>query len=141
MLFGIELLEQLHHLNRRFAVQCTRRFIGKDELRLRNQGPCDGHTLPLSARHFIGIVSSPRQKSHLLKIFHGQLPTLSPPHPLIEQRQFNIFHSRFKSDKVETLKDKTNHFIAIMRSFCFRKIAYERATEHILSTIIVIKDT
>ena len=45
---GIQLLEQLHHFNGSLRVECTSRFIGKDNLWLGNQRTGNGHTLALS---------------------------------------------------------------------------------------------
>ena len=51
--FEVYFPEQLHHLDRRLAVQRSGRLIRQDHLRLGNQGAGNGNTLFLPAGHFV----------------------------------------------------------------------------------------
>ncbi len=55
-LFSVQLSKQLHHLDTCFRVECTRRFVGQNNLWVSNQCACNGYTLLLSARQFVGIM-------------------------------------------------------------------------------------
>ena len=64
---SVQVLEYFHHLDRRFAVQRPRRFIGKNHLRLCDQSTCNGDALFLSAAHLIWHavdVTDPAEKNY-----------------------------------------------------------------------------
>ena len=141
VLFGIELLQELHHFDRGLAVQGARRFVGKDNAWLRNQGAGNGYTLLLSARHLVGIVVGPRQKAQLVKIVKGQLMPFPTADSLIEEWQLDVFDSCLEANQIETLKDKANHLVAVFGGTRLRKVFDERVTKHVFSTVLVVKYT
>ena len=65
----VDAAQQIHYLLRGGAVQGARRLVGEDDLRVVDEGPCDGDTLFLSARHFVGHVSGPLFQSEQIEIF------------------------------------------------------------------------
>src|SRR5574344_1801707 len=66
----VQLFKDIHYLNRCFTVECAGRFIGQNNLRLRNQCSCNGNALFLTSTHFIGHVVSPIFQSQTIQIFH-----------------------------------------------------------------------
>ncbi len=47
--FFVQFGQELHHFCSVLGVQVTGRLIGKDDLRIRNDSACNGHTLLLSS--------------------------------------------------------------------------------------------
>ena len=47
--FGIELLEDIHHFDGRFGVECSGGFVGKEDLGFADDSSRDSHTLTLTA--------------------------------------------------------------------------------------------
>jgi hypothetical protein len=48
---AVDSVERREHDNAGFHVQCTRRFVAQEHIRLLGDRTCDGHTLLLAARH------------------------------------------------------------------------------------------
>ena len=53
---SVDFAQQLHDLDRRLAIERSRRFVGQNHLRLRNQSAGNGYPLLLPARYLIGHV-------------------------------------------------------------------------------------
>ncbi len=74
------LLEQLHHLHGRLAVQRAGWFVGQENIRVIDQGTGDGHPLHLAPRHLIGLFVHLVGQSHLFQCLPGPAVTLGLGH-------------------------------------------------------------
>ena len=104
----MHLAEQVHHLLAVRGVEVSRRFVGKDELWIRHDCPCDGDALLLSAgelgREMLAAVRHGQAVEHL---HHALLPfPCRQPH--VEKRQLDILIDAELVDEVEALKHEAD---------------------------------
>ena len=55
----IEVQQNVHYLVAHHRIEIPRRFVGQDDLRVADDGACDGDALPLPARELGGVVGHP----------------------------------------------------------------------------------
>ena len=75
--FVVQLLQDVHYLYRRLAVECTRRFVGKDNLGAGNQCTGNGYTLALTAGK--PLVPTHHLAGHIAANYIAH-PELKPPY-------------------------------------------------------------
>ena len=136
----VEVLQDLHYFDGRLAVQCPRRLIGQDDLRLGDEGAGDGHTLLLSAGHLIGHVVRPVLQSQSVEVLHGEQVTFLAADALVEERKGDVLHGVLEGDEVERLEDEAYHAVAVFRRTVLAEVLDERAVEVILARIVVVQD-
>ena len=140
MLFGIQRLHELHHLDAGLRVEGTSGLIGQDDLRLGDERPGDGHALFLSAAELIGIVSGPVEQAEPFQIFQSELMALAATDTLIEEGQLDVLHSRLEADEVEALEDEAYHAVAIVGSTALAQVLDEHASQLVGALVIVVED-
>lgn len=123
----------------RFLTNSMMVFGGKDNLRLCYQCACYGHTLLLSARQFVRIMSRPLRQSQPVEIFHCHLMALAAAHALIEQRQLNVFHCCLERYEIERLEDESNHAVAVFRRPPFAQVPYQLSAETVFARVVVVE--
>ena len=67
----VQLLEEAQNLKRGVCVEVTRCFVGKDDCRIVDQSPCNGHSLHLTTGHLIALVVKPVAKTYCLQSLDG----------------------------------------------------------------------
>src|ERR671936_856228 len=63
--------EQIHDLERQIGIEVTGRFVGQNQLRIIDEGACDGDPLLLSARQFFGQRVHAMLKPHPFEYLKG----------------------------------------------------------------------
>ncbi len=102
----IQLLKQFHDLLPGFRVQCSGRFISKQDRRLIHHRTCDSHPLLLPA----GELGWPERHTflqpHTFQRFFRPLAAHLFAHTGINQRQCNIVKGRHTGKQLKILKYK-----------------------------------
>lgn len=78
---SVQRLQERHHLERGRRIERARRLVGKDDGRLIDECPSNGHALLLTARELRRGVMNPVGKAHLRKRAPGALKPVALANP------------------------------------------------------------
>ena len=107
------LFEYLHYLNARFGVECARRFVGKQDIRVVHKcaGYCDA--LHLTTGHLVGLFAELIAEPHALKHRFGSAAAFGTVDARYRERKLNVCKHRLMRDEIVTLKNKADRMIAV----------------------------
>ena len=111
----VEALQNGHDLDAGARVEVARRFIGQDQAGRVDQGPSNGHTLLLTARHLIRAVVHARAKTDRLEGEFAALLADLCRNAAVHHRQHHVFERIHARQQVEPLKDKAELLAAQVR--------------------------
>ena len=114
--FPVQFGEQLHHFGSVLRVQVTGRLIGEDDLRIRNDSTCDGHTLLLSSGKLLREMARAVADVHPFQDIVHHLLTLAGFYFQVGKREFHVFEHVQFVDQVETLEHETDVAFADLRT-------------------------
>jgi hypothetical protein len=106
--FVIQVLENLHDLDRGTTVEIAGGLVGQQHRRTAHKGSCDGHPLLLSSGHLRRVVVCAAGKAHHGQRFGGSFFALDFTDLRVQRRQLRIFERRRSRKQVEALENKPN---------------------------------
>ena len=115
--FPVQLGKQLHHFRAVFRVQVTGRLIGEDDLRIRNDGAGNGHTLLLTSGKLLWEMARTVTDIHPFQDVVHHLLTFTGFYFEIGKREFHVLEHVQFVDQVETLEYETDIAFANLRTF------------------------
>ena len=114
--FPVQFGEQLHHFGSVLRVQVTGRLIGEDDLRIRNDSTCDGHTLLLSSGKLLREMARAVADVHPFQDIVHHLLTLAGFYFQVGKREFHVFEHVQFVNQVEALEHETDVAFADLRT-------------------------
>ena len=108
----MQLVDDFHHIFTAGGIQCTGRFVGKDDFSAIHQRAGDGDTLLLTAGKLSGFVAFFAFQTQILQKLLRTHGTLFAPHAHINSRQSDIIPCRQRTQQVIALEDKAETFSA-----------------------------
>ena len=129
----VPLMKKFHDFYSRLGIERTSWLIGQKYARIGNQSTRNGHTLPLSARKFAGLMIHTVCQLYPLQGAHGSFSAFCSLHPGIGQGQFHILYGIELGQKVEILKDKADFAITHIRELIIVEMAHINSVELILT--------
>ena len=136
----VYLAQQIHHFLRGFAVQGAGRFVGEDDLGPGNQRAGDRDALFLSAGHFVRHVVGPVAQPQRFEVVERYGIPFFTRHPLVIERQRDVFHCIFVIDQVEGLEDESDHPVPVFGRFRFARIFDQRAVQVVTARVVIVED-
>ena len=61
-------------------------------------------------------------------------------HPLVIERQRDVFHCIFVIDQVEGLEDESDHPVPVFGRFRFARIFDQRAVQVVTARVVIVED-
>src|SRR5712692_4343129 len=113
--FVIQVLENLHDLDRGAAVEISGGLVGQQNRRLVHQRARNGHALLLPTGHLRWKMLRAIRKPNHGQRFGSSLGAFRLRNSRIQRRQFHILERRRSRQQVESLKNKSNLLIANQR--------------------------
>ena len=108
----IQAVEQLHHLGTHLRVEVTRRLVGKDDVRVADDGTCDGNTLALPAGKLRREMAHTVRQPDFLQDLLRHASTLLGAGLAVKERQFYIIQDVQRVNQVERLEDEAQAVVA-----------------------------
>src|SRR5579864_6021831 len=87
---GVQLVEELHDLDRGGGIEVAGRLVGEQQRRVVHQRAGDRHALPLAARQLVGVVVHAVGQADALEREAGALPPIAARDAGIDQRQLDV---------------------------------------------------
>ena len=115
----VQILEHAHDLDAGPAVQVAGRFVGQQKFWLIDQSARDGDALLLAAGKLVWVMTGALAQAHDFQRSSGAFPLLASADAWsgVEHRQLGVFQRRSAREQIETLKNKTDFFVAQSRQF------------------------
>ena len=107
------ILQQLHDLDARLAVQCAGGLVGQQDVGVVDEGAGDGHALHLAARHLGGALVELVPEAHLPQRLGGTAAALSARHARDGQGQFDVGEDGLVGDEVIALEHEADGMVAV----------------------------
>ena len=107
------ILQQLHDLDARLAVQCAGGFVGQQDVGVVDEGAGDGHALHLATRHLGGTLVELVPEAHLPQRLGGTAAALSARHARDGQGQFDVGEDGLVGDEVIALEHEADGVVAV----------------------------
>ena len=107
------ILQQLHDLDARLAVQCAGGLVGQQDVGVVDEGAGDGHALHLAARHLGGALVELVPETHLPQRLGGTAAALSARHARDGQGQFDVGEDGLVGDEVIALEHEADGVVAV----------------------------
>ena len=107
------ILQQLHDLDARLAVQCAGGLVGQQDVGVVDEGAGDGHALHLAARHLSGALVELVSEAHLPQRLGGTAAALSARHARDGQGQFDVGEDGLVGDEVIALEHEADGVVAV----------------------------
>ena len=107
------ILQQLHDLDARLAVQCAGGLVGQQDVRVVDEGAGDGHPLHLAAGHLGGVLVQLVAQTHFLQRLGGPAAALSARHARDGQGQFDVGEDGLVGDEVIALEHEADGVVAV----------------------------
>src|SRR5690606_19423078 len=112
VLIFIEPDKKIHDFNTGFGVQVAGQLVGKQKGRVVDQSPGNGNALLLTARELIGIMMYPRFQSQEFKRLSCPVCSVLRDLSAVKKWNFNVFQGCRPGQKIESLKNEADFFIA-----------------------------
>ena len=107
------LLQQIHDLYARFAVERAGRLVGEQDVRVVDDGARDGHALHLAAGHLVRRLVELVAKTDLFQHLDGARTPLLARDARERQRELDICQHALVRDEVVALKDEADGVVAV----------------------------
>jgi len=112
--FRMQSAEELHDVAGGLAVEIAGRFVGEDDARFVDEGPGDGHPLPLATGKLVGPVMSPVPHADLVEDLEDPVSRARLRISGISQGKQGIAADAEAGQEIEGLEDesdlvRTNH--------------------------------
>ena len=107
------ILQQLHDLDARLAVQCAGGLVGQQDVGIVDEGAGDGHALHLAARHLGGALVELVPQAHLPQRLGGTAAALSARHARDGQGQFDVGEDGLVGDEIIALEHEADGVVAV----------------------------
>src|ERR1700682_2468467 len=107
----VEIAQQPHDLEARFAVEVPGRFIGEEDCRVGHECPGDGDALLLPAREFVGQVAGAFQQTDRFERGHRPLAPLQVV-ARVNERHLDVVYRTRARNQVVGLEDEADLSIA-----------------------------
>ena len=129
--FGVQFLQQIHHLLAVLGVEVTGRLIRKNQLRACDHGTSNSDALLLASGELLREVLGAMADGHALHNLRDFGLSLCGAYVQVAQRQLNILiHIQFVN-QVEALEHKADIALAELGALLLLKIGHFRAQEFI----------
>ncbi len=112
LVFG-DLLEDLHDLHGGLGVQRAGGLVGKEDVRVVDQGAGNGHALHLAAGHLIGLLVELIGEADLLQRLRGAAAALRGGDARECQRELDVGEHALVRDEVIGLEDEADGVVAV----------------------------
>ena len=107
------LLQQIHDLYARFAVERAGRLVGEQDVRVVDDGARDGHTLHLAAGHLVRRLVELVAQTDLFQRLDGARTPLLARDARERQRELHVCQYTLVRDEVVALKDEADGVVAV----------------------------
>ena len=124
--------KQLHYFGTVLGVQVTSRLIGKDDLRVGNNGTGDSYTLLLTSGELLWEVSGTVADVHTFQDIVHHLFAFGSFYFQVSQRQFHILVNIQFVDQVEALEYETDITFTYLCTFFLFQV-----TDFLIDQIII----
>ena len=108
----VQAVEQLHHLGTHLRVEVTRRLVGKDDVRVADDGTCDGDALALPAGKLRREMAHTVRQADLLQDRLRHASTLLGAGLAVKERQLDIVQDVQRVNQVERLENEAQTMVA-----------------------------
>ena len=117
--FAVQFRKKFHYLLSVFRIEVSGRLVGQYELRVGDDGACDGYALLLTAGELLREVFGAVRDVHAVQNFGHAASALRSLHAQIDERQLDILEDVKFVDEVERLEYEADIALAEQRAILF----------------------
>ena len=133
------LLEQLHHLHARLAVERAGRLVGQEHVGVVYEGARNRHALHLPAGKLVRPLVQVLAQAHLLERGHRALAPLRAGDAGNRERELHIRKDRLVGDQVVALKDEAHRVVAVGVPVPVGVALRGNAVDHEIAAVVAIQ--
>ena len=134
-----DVLQDLHHLHARLAVERAGRLVGEQNVRIVDERPRDGDALHLAAGHLVRLFVELVAKANALERLFRALAALALAHAGERERQLHVAQYRLVRNEVIALEDEADGVVAVAVPVGVGEVLCRSAADDEIAARIVVQ--